>query len=80
MHHHPATSCKDVNHDCEYSKLQNIKYLMAANQDVTKLRSHKAIFSGPAIEFDLFSQYKTQIDANKKEKKPYHEGLPPVAK
>jgi len=36
------------------------------------------LFSQPIS--DYLGQYKQQIDENRKEKKPYHEGLPPVVK
>jgi NDP-sugar pyrophosphorylase family protein len=60
-----------------YVKFHNLRYFMNANQDSQRLASQRPLF---CVREDLFAQYKTQIDANRKEKKPIYEGLPPQLK
>lgn len=57
---------------------------MLANQDSLRLQnSPHGLFSlnhTSSSSQDLLLQFKRQIEENKRAKKPYHEGLPPVVK
>lgn len=63
-----------------FVKFHNLKYYMLANQDAMRLSTQRPLFSYKGPSADLLSQYKSQIDENKRDKKTIYEGLPAFLK
>lgn len=59
-----------------FIKFHNLKYYMQANQEAIRLDNTRPLFTNKGLTNDLFSQYKAQIEENRREKKPIYEGLP----